>query len=96
MEAEHKELHEKIWNCKCMPLKPGSEYCLDCEQAVVGFMNKYGAGELTRDLLVDELKKKINKLEKENVSLSKSLEERRARVVELKEKYAVDEVNEHG
>jgi len=85
IEQEHKELHNKIYNCKCQPWNRGTDYCLDCEQAVVGFMNRNGAGELCQDLLIESLRKEINVLQKETTSLSQSLMKSRARVVELKE-----------
>lgn len=64
----HKELHNKIYDCGCCPLSEKEEYCDDCKKAVIDFMNKYGAGVLTRDELIESLKKilgeKISQLAK--------------------------------
>jgi len=84
-EKEHKELHEKIWNCKCKPYLKINKYCKDCQEEIIKFLNKYGAGVLTNDLKIEELEKKNNKLEKENQSLSQHLQEKIKRVEELKE-----------
>lgn len=76
IQEEHKELHEKIWNCKCTPWMKGKEYCMDCEQAVIGFMNRNGAGELTQDLLIGELRKRLEleeaQFEKEQIGREKA------------------------
>ncbi len=69
-KERHKELHKKIFNCKCLPISPGSKYCENCQTAVIEFMNEYGAGVLTNDMVIEELKHKISKLVNENISLN--------------------------
>ena len=54
----HKILDNKIRNCGCCPL--GKEkYCKNCEKVVIDFMNKYGAGVLTRDEFIQELEAEV-------------------------------------
>lgn len=53
----HKELHKKIYDCGCCPISPKDEYCGKCERVIIDFMNKYGAGVLTRDELIESLRK---------------------------------------
>lgn len=46
----HKELHKAISECNtCCPISPGERYCDKCAGEILGFLNKYGAGVLTRD-----------------------------------------------
>ncbi len=80
---EHNQLHNQIWNCSCMPLN--QDYCKDCQKAVITFMNTYGAGNLTRDILVENLQKEISVKGKEIDSLKLRLQEKIIRVDELKE-----------
>ena len=85
---EHKELHNKIWNCKnekCNPVLRGVNYCKDCQKVIIDFMNKYGAGVLTRDKQVEDLQDKIRKLELERNSLDKKFLEKIKKVEELKQ-----------
>ena len=46
---KHKELTKQIRQCKCMPLGD-TPYCDKCQKAVIDFLNKYKAGNLTRDM----------------------------------------------
>ncbi len=47
-EIEHKELHNKIWDCKkCCPIGIKDKYCKNCKKAVLDFMDRYGVGVLT-------------------------------------------------
>lgn len=80
----HKILHTKIYKCECKPYLKDEGYCGVCENEILEFMNKYGAGVLTNDILIEELQKKITKLTKENNSLSFKLELKIKRVEELK------------
>ncbi len=81
---EHKNLHERIWNCGCLPIAPGSNYCEGCQKDVIDFMNNYGAGELTQDIRIEDLELKVDKLKKENEGLKIQLDEKIKRVEELK------------
>ncbi len=86
----HKELHNKIFNCnKCCPVGIKDVYCKDCQKAVIDFMNKYGAGVLTRDEMFEELKGRIHKLELVNKSLTNKLSSKTEtinRLIKAKEK----------
>lgn len=81
----HEELHKKIYDCKrCCPT--GNEkYCGNCKKAILDFMDKYGAGVLTRDEIFEELQDKIKNLEKENKKLTKKLAEK-IKQLELRKK----------
>ena len=84
----HKELHDKIYNCKnkCKPYLRDEDYCCDCKNEVLSFMYKYGAGVLTNDILIEYQTKAIRKLEKIATSLKKKLEEKNKKYETLKEK----------
>ena len=56
----HEELHKKIYDCKdCCPCLKGEKYCENCEKLIINFMNKYGAGVLTRDELIESLRRAL-------------------------------------
>ncbi len=92
----HKELHEKIWNCPCLPVSRETKYCNKCHKAVTDFMDKHGAGELTNDLLIEQLESKINLLEEQFEKEHIGREKAQAKVVELKEKNDVLERKTEG
>ena len=71
-ELEHKELSKKIFKCSCIPI--GKNYCKECQEAVIEFMNKYGAGTLTRDLLAYDLKKENEELKNTQLAFQEHLE----------------------
>ena len=75
-EKEHRELHDKIWNCPCLPDLVGADYCLECQKNVLNFLNKYGAGELTNDSLLDILQAGIQRKDKEIILLRAKLEQK--------------------
>ena len=83
-EIAHKELHNKIWDCKCKPYLRPWKYCKNCKKVVLDFLDKYGAGTLTNDLKIDELQETNAKLVKENKSLSQKLEAKSRKYEELK------------
>jgi hypothetical protein len=87
-DKEHAELHNQISSCRCIPLPMGTLPCRDCQIAIVEFARKYGIGVLTNDLKIEELENKNSKLEKENKSLSKRLEEKNRKYEKLKERLA--------
>lgn len=80
----HKELHKTIYDCDCKPYLKPWEYCDNCKNAVLKFMDTHGAGVLTRDEDIEELAKLYSKALKLNVSLEKRLDEKIKRVEELK------------
>lgn len=56
----HKELNKLIGNCdECCPCLKGEKYCDNCHDAIIGFMDKYGAGVLTRDEHLKELEGEV-------------------------------------
>lgn len=83
---EHAELHKKIWDCSCTPYLKDWKYCQKCKDAVLEFMDEFGAGVLTNDLKIEGLENKCSKLEKENKSLNQRLQDKIKRVEELKER----------
>ena len=80
----HKELHKTIYDCDCQPYLKPWQYCEKCKNAVLDFMDKHGAGALTKDVEMEELAKEYSKLLKNNLSLTKRLDEKIKRVEELK------------
>ena len=59
-------------------------YCDNCQKAVVDFMNKFGAGTLTRDPEREALQKSVKFLTEETAGLKAKLEAKNRRVEELK------------
>ncbi len=89
----HVQLHKLIYDCtnrndSCKPWSRGVDYCKGCQKAVIDFMNKYGAGVLTNDIVIEDLLKDNVKLAKENMSLKNKLEAKIKRVEELKSQLA--------
>ncbi len=82
----HKELNKKIFGCGCCPLNERNKYCDNCQKAVVDFMNKYGAGVLTRDELVEELEKHIEFLTECNDRQIQTISELKLKIKGLKNK----------
>jgi len=80
----HKVLHKKIYDCSCKPYLSPWQYCEDCKDSVLEFMQKFGAGVLTRDEELEDLGKECSKILKLNVSLTKKLDEKINRVEQLK------------
>ena len=80
----HTKLHKQIYECGCKPWRRGVDYCEKCQKAVVDFMNKYGAGILANDIVIEDLLKDNVKVSKENISLKKRLDAKIKRVEELK------------
>jgi len=81
----HAELHKTILDCgRCCPCLKGEVYCEDCKKAVTDFMDKYGAGALTKDEFVENLRLQIRGLEKDSKILQSRLDEKIERVEELK------------
>lgn len=83
-DQEHRELDKKIMGCtKCKPFLTKYNYCKDCVEAVVNFMNSYGAGTLCQDGKVECLEREIAHLKRANLGLKDSLEQKNRRVEEL-------------
>ena len=82
----HKGLHKEIYDCSCKPYLSPWEYCEKCKNAVLEFMQKYGAGVLTRDEEVEDLQKAFNTAMIKVGSLKQKLEEKIQRVEKLKDK----------
>lgn len=81
----HEDLHKKIYDCNCKPHLNPWIYCNKCQGAIIDFMNKYGAGILTRDIELEELEKSNDKICKENRSVKEKLDSKIKRVEVLKE-----------
>ena len=81
----HKELHKAISQCNtCCPVSPGERYCDKCAGEVLGFMNKYGAGVLTRDEHLEELEKYCKLVKECNDRQAVMISELRSEIQELK------------
>ncbi len=80
-EEEHRGLHKRIYECKCMPMK--ENYCKNCEKAIVDFMNKHGAGALTQDTLIENLKKRVSELGNYNKSQANKIKRLEVELTQL-------------
>lgn len=84
---EHKELHKRIYGCDCKPWLNERDYCEKCQGYVISFMNQFGAGVLTRDIEIENLRKTSKKLDMEIASLRKKLEHKTKRLEEIKTQF---------
>ena len=83
-EKEHKELTTQIFNCKiCLPVLKNDKYCKNCKDAVLDFIDKYGAGVLTNDLVIMELKREIKSLRSSNIVYMDKIEELKEELSQL-------------
>ena len=84
-EEIHKELHDKIWNCKCIPLcSNGFKYCKNCQQVVLEFMDNHGAGTLTRDSELEGMTQNYQKAVNECSSYFNKIRAQKKIIEELK------------
>lgn len=81
---EHKELTKSIFSCKCMPLG-NKTYCNSCNKLIIDFMNEHGAGVLTQDIFIEDLKKEKCSLISENKSLNNKLDKKTKKLEEYKQ-----------
>jgi len=86
---EHKKLHKKIYDCKCKVLTEG--YCNNCISTISDFMKDFGAGVLTQDMLVEQLRTELKRVKEHNISLNNKVDEKTQQIVQLKNKLTTDE-----
>ena len=83
----HKELDKKIKDCKnCCPISKEERYCEDCHKLVIDFMDKWGAGVLTRDEHFEDMEKYCDAINECNSKQADTIMEQRHKISELKEK----------
>lgn len=94
-DLEREELGKKIYDCKenCKPWFIGVDYCSGCQEVVINFLNKYGAGVLMGDLVIDDLKKENQILKNQNNSLNKQLQDKINQINKLKEEMKNNDVS---
>ena len=80
----HKELDKKIKSCTCLPISHGEKYCEECHDLVIGFMDKYGAGVLTRDEHLKDLEDYCKETDECNGRQAVIISKLRSEIQELK------------
>ena len=72
--SERKILSNKIYTCNCKPYFLYVDYCKNCQEEVISFMNEHGAGVLMGDMIIEDLRKINQTLTNKNLSLRKQLQ----------------------